>query len=246
MGANRENDKQVPPEIPLPEIPGLSDNRGMRLLRTAWLLLLSLPLFAETPLYWAVANNDALEVWKLTGEGVPDSFENGLTLPAWAVERGSGEVIDVLGWQGVALDRVDDQGRNLLFGAAALGRLDLFEKLEDAGARADQVDHQGQTLIHAAAVSPHPVMLRTLLARGLAAATRSALGVTPLMLACRGGRAEEASLLLAWGAVPEDRDYLGRSVLDYAAASGDAATLALLEEALTPWTISPAGEDPLP
>jgi ankyrin repeat protein len=219
-------------------------------MRSPWLglfLLLPSPLLAETPLYWAIANNDALEVWHLTAEGTPDSLEeNGLTLPAWAVERGSGEVIDVLTWRGVALDRVDNQGRNLLFGAAALGRLDLFEKIEAAGARVDQVDRQGLNLIHAAAPSPHPEMLKTLLARGLGAVSRSSIGVTPLMLACLGGRAEEAAILLDWGAVPEDQDYLGRSVRDYAVAGDDPATLAVVEAALTPWTISQDGGDPLP
>lgn len=211
-------------------------------------LWLTLPSFAETPLYWAIANNDALEVWNLTSaEPTPEAFEeNGLSPPAWAVERGSGEALDVLTWRGTALDVVDAQGRNLLFGAARRGRLDLFEKIEAAGARIDAVDQRGQTLIHMAAQSPHPVMLKTLLARGLGAVARSAIGTTPLMFACLEGKAEEAAVLLAWGSVPEDEDYLGRSVRDYAVWGGDPATLALVDEALTPWTIAPDGGDPLP
>jgi len=220
----------------------------MRPFRILLILLLATPSFAETPLYWAIANNDALEVWNLTASApVPPVLdENGLSLPAWAVERGSGEVIDVLTWRGVPLDGIDDQGRNLLFGAATRGRLDLFAKIEAAGARLDQVDLRGQTLIHAAAPSPHPVMLKTLLARGLGAVSRSALGVTPLMLACLGGRADETAILLAWGSVPEDEDYLGRSVRDYAVRSADPQTLELIDAALTPWTIEPDGADPLP
>lgn len=220
----------------------------MRTSALLFLLLLSLPCWAETPLYWAIANNDALEVWKLTTvEPPPEAFEeNGLSPPAWAVERGSGEALDVLTWQGVSLDLIDSQGRNLLFGAAARGRLDLFEKIEAAGARLDVVDQRGQTLVHMAARSPHPVMLKSLLARGLGAVARSSIGTTPLMFACLEGKADEAAILLAWGSVPEDEDYLGRSVRDYAVMGGDATTLAVVDEALTPWTIEPDGGDPLP
>lgn len=215
----------------------------MRWICTALLIAVASGLGAETPLYWAIANNDALEVWNLTSQAVPPTMEeNGLTPPAWAVERGSGEAMDVLTWRGLKLDQVDERGRNLLFPAAARGRLDLFEKIEAAGARIDQVDRFGLTLVHAAAQSPHPVMLQTLLARGLPALTPSALGVTPLMEACLQGRIVEAATLLEWGANPEDEDYLGRNVRSYAVAGGDPATLALIEAALTPWTIELADE----
>jgi len=80
-------------------------------------------------------------------------------------------------------------------------------------------------------------MLTALLARGLGVGPRTDLGVTPLMLACQAGAASQAQTLLDWGAVPEDQDYLGRSVRDYAVAGGDPATLALIDEALAPWTI---------
>jgi len=200
---------------------------------------------AETPLYWALANNDVIEVWH--ANEFPDLLEeNGLTVPAWAVSRGNAEAVDALVWRGVALNQIDSRGRNLLFPAAALGRLDLFEKIMAQGAKIDQVDAQGQTLIHAAATSPHPEMLRVLLALGLGASEKSALGVTPLMMACGAGRWVNAKLLLDWGAVPEDRDFLGRGVRDYAVEGGDQQTLQLIDTTLTPWTIGPVGGAPLP
>jgi len=219
----------------------------MRILWVVLGLLAAGTVQAETPLYWALANNDAVEVWNLTSEPPPDVLdENGLSPPAWAVARGNTEAIEALHWRGVPLDAVDADGRNLLFGAAALGRVDLFETLLAAGAKAGQVDNEGQTLIHMAAESPHPEMLQRLLALGGTATQRTTSGVTPLMLAAGTGRADQVELLLRWGAAAEDEDYLGRSVRDYALQGGDAKTLALIDEALIPWTIEPDGEVPPP
>jgi ankyrin repeat protein len=187
-------------------------------------------------------------VWQLTAADgtAADPADADLDRPALAVSQGSAEALDALAWRGVALDTVDGQGRNLLFPAAAVGRLDLFDRIRAAGAKVDQVDNGGRTLVHMAALSPHPEMLKTLLALGLGPRDPSSLGITPLMEACLGGRADEVAVLLAWGAVPEDEDWLGRSVRDYAQASGDPATLTVVDEALTPWSISPDGGAPLP
>ena len=89
-------------------------------------------------------------------------------------------------------------------------------------------------------------MLQTLLTLGLGAVTKTELGVTPLMLACLEGRSDEAQMLLNWGAIPEDEDYLGRSVREYAVWGGDSETLTLLDQALIPWTGEPADGAPLP
>jgi ankyrin repeat protein len=205
-------------------------------------------VWGESPLYWAIANNDALEVWKLTApEGPPAVLEeNGLPPPAWAVERASAEVLEVLAWRGVSLDQVDVHGRNLLYGAAALGRVDLFDRIAAAGALTTQVDDQGNTLVHAGATAPHLILVGRLLATGLDATARTNLGVTPLMRACGAGRSEAVTLLLRWGGVPEDLDFLGRSVRDYAVRSGDTATLSVIDQALSPWSIGQDGGDPLP
>jgi len=224
----------------------VSDKVTMRVFLAAAAFLFATSAFAQSPLYWALANNDALEVWNLAPDAPEVLDENGLSAPAWAVERGNAEAIEALAWRGVKLDQVDPQGRNLLFGAAALGRLDLFDTIAAAGARLDQVDTQGRTLVHAAAAAPHPEMLSALLARGLGADRRTDLGVTPLMVACQAGAASQVRTLLDWGAVPEDQDYVGRSVRDYAVAGGDAPTLALIDEALTPWSIGPADAAPPP
>lgn len=202
---------------------------------------------AQTSLYWALANNDAAEVWRLTEKSIPPGLdENGFTAPEWAVARGNAEALEALLWRGASLDGVDDEGKNLLFGAAALGRLDLFETIQAHGARVDQVDAGGFTLVHMAAQSPHPEMLQTLLSFGLDPRTKSSVGVTPLMVASRAGRSDEVATLLRWGAVAEDQDFLGRSVRDYAVASDDPNTLAAIDQALTPWTIEPADGAPLP
>ena len=100
--------------------------------------------------------------------------------------------------------------------------------------------------MHAAATSPHPEMVKALLRLGLGAGPRSALGVTPLMLACESGETAGAEILLAWGAIPEDEDYLGRSVRDYAVAAGNEATLKLVDSALSPWTPGQDGAAPHP
>ena len=204
--------------------------------------------FAQTPLYWALTNNDVAELWSQTEtDPLPDLLdETGLTPPAWAVGRGNAEVVTELLWRGFPLDEIDADGRNLLFSAAALGRVDLFDTILAAGAPWDQVDNNGQTLIHAAASSPHPEMLEKLLVLGLGATELSSSGVTPLMLACLAGKADHSAVLLAWGAIAEDQDYLGRSVRDYAVRGGDKKTLDLIDAALTPWTIEQDGEVPPP
>ena len=209
---------------------------------------LTSPGWAESDLYWALANNDPLVVWQLTNDGgTPANDGDGdLDRPSLAVSAGSAEALDALTWRGVALDSINDQGRNLLFPAAAVGRLDLFERIQAAGAKVDQVDNQGRTLVHMAALSPHPEMLKTLLGLGLGPRVPSSLGLTPLMEASGGGKSDEVAILLAWGAIPEDEDWLGRTVRDYALASGDPATLALIDQALIPWSISQDGEAPPP
>jgi ankyrin repeat protein len=214
----------------------------------ALILAVSAPASAESDLYWALGNNDPLVVWQLTADGgLPaNDADAELDRPYLAVSAGSAEALDALAWKGVALDAVNDQGRNLLFPAAAVGRLDLFDRIQAAGAKIDQVDNQGRTLVHMAALSPHPEMLKTLLSLGLGPQDTSSLGMTPLMEACLAGKADEAAVLLAWGAIPEDEDWLGRTVRDYAAASGDAATLTVIDEALSPWSISQDGEAPPP
>jgi len=101
----------------------------MRVFLTGAVFLFASSAFGQSPLYWALANNDALEVWNLAPDSPQVLDENGLSAPAWAVERGNAEAIEALMWRGVKLDEVDPQGRNLLFGAAALGRLDLFDTI---------------------------------------------------------------------------------------------------------------------
>jgi len=212
------------------------------------LSLAAAPLVAESELFWAVSNNDALALWTLTAEQAPPPLLEPTELgpEAWALRRGNAEALQVLQWRGVSLAQVDALGRNLLFPAAGLGRLDLFERVLAAGADPQQVDTAGQTLFHEAAASPHPEMLSYLLARGWGAQSRSSLGVTPLMLACRAGRPVETALLLDRGAVAEDEDYLGRSVLAYARASGNPEVVGLIEAALSPWSIAADDGAPLP
>lgn len=215
-----------------------------------WFLLVYLVLgstvHAESPLYWAIANNDALAVWNLANPAPEVLEENGLSPEAWAVARGSAEVVEVLVWRSGRLDRVDAQGRNLLYGAVGLGRMDLVERLLREGLATDVVDAQGRSLIHAAATARLSEALRWLLVGERAPITRSNLGRTALMEACGAGRAGAVALLLRWGEVPEDEDYLGRSVRDYALSSGDQATLELIDEALRPWSIAPDGGAPPP
>jgi ankyrin repeat protein len=201
--------------------------------------------FAQSDLYWAIANNDALAAWKLTqpGELVPMPAVEDLS---WAVSRGSGEVFDVLSYRGAPVAGIDESGRNLLFEASLAGRLDLFRKIALSGARLDQVDLSGLSLVHAAAQSVQTVMVPFLLRNGLPPAARSELGVTPLMLASQEGRLENVKTLLNWGANPADQDYLGRSVLWYANRGKNPQTLALLNGELGPAESEPSGEAPLP
>lgn len=201
--------------------------------------------FAQSDLYWAIANNDALTAWKLTQPGELISLPAVADL-SWAVSRGSGEVFDVLSYRGAPVAGIDESGRNLLFEASLAGRLDLFRKIALSGARLDQVDFSGLSLVHAAAQSVQTVMVPFLLRNGLPPAARSELGVTPLMLASQEGRLENVQVLLNWGANPEDQDYLGRSVLWYANRGKYPEMLSLLNREVGQAESVPNDGDPLP
>ncbi|MEI8094591.1 MAG: ankyrin repeat domain-containing protein [Spirochaetales bacterium] len=201
----------------------------------------------ETPLYWAIVNNDALAAWNLTEPRGTESIIPGPAELAWAIRRGASEVFDVLSYRGAPADAIDDSGRNLLFDVSIQGRLDLFRKIAAAGARLEQVDREGWSLAHAGAQSSHPEMTVYLLQRGVPPVQRSDLGVTPLMLACAAGLEQNALELLSWGANPADEDYLGHTVLWYAHTGGNAALQAVLEQELTAVPeSSPSDAAPLP
>jgi len=200
------------------------------------------------PLYWALTNNDALEVWNLTASKPPPRVlkQNNLPPTVWAVEQGNAEVLQALVWRGVSLDAVDQHGRNLLFAASALGRVDLYNQILASGADPKQVDDEGNSLVQWAASAPHPEILHTLLRQGLNPETRNSRGITPLMRACAAGQPQAVALLLSWGAAVHDEDYFGTTVRAYAVKGKNAAVLNLIDSALTPWTIGPGDTAPPP
>ncbi len=177
----------------------------------------------------AIENNDALAVWNLTDPLGELPWTPEMNAVSKAVNRGAGEVFDVLTYRGAPVGAFDAQGRNLLFPATYQGRLDLFRKIEAAGARIDQQDAEGWRLVHMAAQSNRPEMLGYLLGRGLDPVSATEAGLTPLMVACRAGQLEQAQQLLGWGANPFDQDYRGRDVHWYATLANNPELLALLD-----------------
>jgi len=101
-----------------------------------------------------------------------------------------------------------------------------------AGAAVDAVDRIGKNAMTYAAGEGHTDIVRLLLAHGVDPNAIYKNDLTALMWAAGYGHAETAQALLDAGARADFVDNRGKSALDIAQESKDAATVALLQRAI--------------
>jgi ankyrin repeat protein len=118
-----------------------------------------------------------------------------------------------------------------LMAASHAGQADIVRVLLAKGAAVDAVDRIGKNAMTYAAGEGHTDIVRLLLAHGVDPNAIYKNDLTALMWAAGYGHAETAQALLDAGARPDFVDNRGKSALDIAQESKDAATVALLQRA---------------
>lgn len=198
-----------------------------------------------TALHWAVLRDDVEVVEALLGAGAdPDAANDyGVTALNLACTNRSATVVGRLLGAGADPNAATSMGETPLMTCAGTGSADALAALLDHGAdvNARETSH-GQTPLMWAAAQENPEAVRVLLARGADVGARSdshllpvnrgvgnpfeqselepQRGSTPLLLAARNGRIENARLLLDAGADVNERAPNGQSALVQASFSG--------------------------
>jgi uncharacterized protein len=119
-----------------------------------------------------------------------------------------------------------------LMAAAHAGQTDIVRVLLAKGAAVDAVDRIGKNAMTYAAGEGHTDIVRLLLSHGVDPNAIYKNDLTALMWAAGYGHAETARALLDAGARPDFVDNRGKSALDIAQESKDAATVLLLQRAV--------------
>ncbi|MEI7783508.1 MAG: ankyrin repeat domain-containing protein [Betaproteobacteria bacterium] len=149
-----------------------------------------------------------------------------------AIQEGSPKVGDLL----VSLDQVDvntvsPAGESALMLASLKGQEDMVRKLIGRGA---DVNKTGWTPLHYAASGGHVGILRLLFEHHAFVDPESPNGTTPLMMAAQYGNAATVKLLLDEGAVPNAKNRLGLSALDFARMGNRPDATAILAPLVAP------------
>ena len=157
-----------------------------------------------------------------------------------ALYRGHRGVVDLLLDAGAPLD---------LFSAAALGRVDVIDRLSGAGPSGlDAHAYDGWTPIHLAAFFGHTDAVNRLIALGarVNAWSTNSIHNTPLHAAVAGGRVEAALTLIAHGADVNAADAGGHTPLHIAAEGGYVPVVkALLARHADPHAVDAEDRTPL-
>jgi len=105
----------------------------------------------------------------------------------------------------------------VLMASAFFGHLELVTYFIDMGFDLLNIRSSwGDTSLIYASKRNHPSIVRFLLGSGADVHVRNCYGISPILAAANQGNAECCHLLLAYGALPNDCDNLGRSVLRHA------------------------------
>ncbi|KAL2189237.1 ankyrin [Thermothelomyces heterothallicus CBS 203.75] len=184
----------------------------------------------HTPLHYAVIGNDLQKAKSMLHAGAsPNSASrNGTTPLHYAAYQRNVEMVKLLLDYGASLDATTDKKRSVLFFAVrSHGQLDSSDLLiyGDSTMTASNPPTDDDTVRIINALFNSPTRWRCLL-RSLNKSDKD--GVTPLMVAARGGFGKTATLLLERGAQPDQRDHSDHTALKYAAMSNHRDLVRLL------------------
>ncbi len=209
-----------------------------------------------TALHWAVVRDDVEVVESLlrAGAHVDAANDYGVTPLALACTNRNAAVVEQLLGAGADPNAATAMGETALMTCAGTGSADGLEALFEHGAsnvNAREKSH-GQTALMWAAAQPNPEAVGVLLAHGADVQARSAThllpvnlgdgdpfeqyvmqpqrGSTPLLIAARNGRIENARLLLDAGADVNEQMPTGESALVLASFSDQGKVAAFLLE----------------
>ncbi len=141
---------------------------------------------------------------------------------------------------GENLETRDTLERTPLHMAAFYGRIKTIELLLASGADIAARDHVGMTALHIGVISGGRQTVQLLLDKGADINGQTGAGQTALHLAASTGQPRLTRFLIERGADPHKKDYDGKLPLYYAKKNYHPQTTAVLEQATSKRTSSPA------
>ena len=152
-----------------------------------------------------------------------------LPLLSIASVAGSIAAVEMLLSHGCNIDARDSEGNTPLMRATRLGNTEVVEYLLAQGANPLLINTSDLGLLHLAAFSDNALTIKAVLSKNLDInASRTVLGITPLLFCLGQGKLEAANYLLAAGADENLKSKDGLTVLSAAAMSGNVAAIEML------------------
>ena len=130
---------------------------------------------------------------------------------------------------GANVNQQDHDGSTPLYFAAFRGHQTVVQTLIAAGANVHQANNDGVSPLHLAIICGNQAVIQTLIAAG-ANVNQVIYGQTPLHLAAEYGQQAVVETLIEAGANVNQRDHIGCTPSNFAAASGYHTVVALLTD----------------
>ena len=185
-----------------------------------------------TPLMVSIASGKLEAAKYLLEKGADKSLKTTpgkLPLLSIASVAGSIAAVEMLLSHGCNIDARDSEGDTPLMHATRLGNTEVVEYLLAQGANPLLRNTSDLGLLHLAAFSDNALTIKAVLSKNLDInASRTVLGVTPLLFCLGQGKLEAANYLLAEGADENLKSKDGLTVLSAAAMSGNVAAIEML------------------
>nr|XP_058942638.1 putative ankyrin repeat protein RF_0381 [Pocillopora verrucosa] len=185
-----------------------------------------------TPLMVSIASGKLEAAKYLLEKGADKSLKTTpgkLPLLSIASVAGSIAAVEMLLSHGCNIDARDSEGNTPLMHATRLGNTEVVEYLLAQGANPLLRNTSDLGLLHLAAFSDNALTIKAVLSKNLDInASRTVLGITPLLFCLGQGKLEAANYLLAEGADENLKSKDGLTVLSAAAMSGNVAAIEML------------------